>query len=364
MENKITPRELCFSVACFIQGSILLNSYSIEISRQENFITLILAYLISVGIIWLYAGLIKKYPGKSLVQINIEVYGKVAGKIISGLYLFFFLSLTALNLRHISDFLATWIMTDTPLYAIMISFMVVSGYAVRKGIEKTTSISFVILLLSLIIIALTVSFLVSNIRKDNFLPLFSLPFWKYVQSTHMLLTSPFCETVTFLMLAPLFCKPQKSMKALFWGLTAGMTTMLILSVVVAGVLGNAQEILPQPIYELVRFINIFDVFTRIEIIFAFFIVIMQFFKITICYYASNRSLKEIFAIKKPRNIVFILGAFIVCYALTVFSSGVELGNWRKSTAPFFSSIFEIALPLTTLLIAYIKGRKNQIYKGR
>ncbi len=364
MENKITPKEVCFSVACFIQGSILLNSYSIEISRQENFITLILAYLISIGVIWLYAGLIKKYPGKSLVQINKEVYGKTAGGIISGLYIFFLLSLTALNLRHISDFLATWIMTDTPLYAIMISFMVVTGYAVKKGIEKITSISFIMLVASFIIIALTVSFLISSIRKDNFLPLFSLPFERYVHSTHMLLISPFCETVTFLMLAPKFSKPQKSMKAFFFGLTIAMITMLALSLVVAGVLGNAQEILAQPIYELVRFINIFDVFTRIEIIFAFFIVIMQFFKVSICYYASNISIKELFAIKKPRNIVFILGAFIVCYALTVFSSGVELGNWRKGASPFFSSIFEILLPSITLFIAYIKGRKNQICKGR
>ena len=89
----ITYKQFMFSIICFMQASILLTSFIVSFTKQDTWFVILLSVPVMFFLIFIYVALIKSFPGKNLMQINEAVFGKVAGKIISFLYLFSFLTL-------------------------------------------------------------------------------------------------------------------------------------------------------------------------------------------------------------------------------------------------------------------------------
>ena len=74
----------------------------------------------------------KKYPGKTIIEINDCVFGTYIGKIFSSLYIFFFFSLAFLNANNMSGFVSSYVLPDTPTVVILFMFMFVCAWSVRK----------------------------------------------------------------------------------------------------------------------------------------------------------------------------------------------------------------------------------------
>lgn len=122
-KEQISSSQLMFSMACFIFGSTLLTGFVTGVTQQETWISTIAGYILSLPILVIYVLLANKYPGKSIIQITIEIFGDVLGRVISIFYIFFFFSLCFLNTNDVGDFVSGYIMPDTPVVAIYIMFV-------------------------------------------------------------------------------------------------------------------------------------------------------------------------------------------------------------------------------------------------
>src|SRR5690606_29181965 len=77
-----------------------------------------------IGLFWIF--LFRYYPGKSLVQIPLEAWGRPLGTLVSVLYFLYFCFLAGWALRNLSDFLNGTIMPETPKTVFHVMFLLVA----------------------------------------------------------------------------------------------------------------------------------------------------------------------------------------------------------------------------------------------
>ncbi len=356
--DKIPPLQFLFAIVAFIQGSSLLSKFTLLVSQKDTWICIINAFVISVLVILIYGVLIKKFPGMSIIEINDAVFGKILGKIISLLYLYFFLSLTTLNIRNVCSFVSHAVLPETPLAIIVITFVFVCAYIVRKGVHAMTSYGFIVVAVVTVVTALNTVFLLREMRFDNFLPVLSLSVKDYIQSTHSIASISFGEIFVFFMLMPNLTKPKSGKKMMLWGLLFGALTLMMVVLRDIAVLGEAVSFLTLQTYETIKLLKVGDIITRSEILYATMLITLQIFKSSIMFYATVKAITQIFNLKGYKYITYALGTIISAYSLFVHPTYFESAYWGGSTAAFFSSTFDMLLPIITVIVMLF--RKNSI----
>lgn len=360
--GKITGKQLMFAVACFIHGSTLLAAFVVNATKQDSCYAILIAFALSIPLALMYIKLFELYPGKNILSINDIVFGKIIGKIVSCFYLFFFFSLVYLNVREVCNFVTGYILPETPLYAVSILFVTVCAYAVFKGITVMARYAFFCSALIFGFKIFSTVLLFPQMDFSNYLPAFQLPLINYVNSVHVLLTLPFAEFMVFMMIFPYVEKKEEIKKYFFGGMVIGLVLMIMVCIRDWAVLGDVATVLTQATFQAARLINIDDVLSRLETLFAVGLLVLQFYKVSILLYASAIATAQIFGLKSYKSLVPVLGVLAICFSIIVWDTVAQSGYWGSNVAPFYSSFFEIVLPGITFIIVLIKHRKQKATK--
>src|SRR5690242_10017867 len=100
----ITSQQGISIIVLFEIGSAIVLSPGSE-AKQDVWITILLASLLSFPVILMYSRLLSIFPGKDLFDILNEVLGKILGKIIALTYVWYVFHLGALIIRNFSEFI-------------------------------------------------------------------------------------------------------------------------------------------------------------------------------------------------------------------------------------------------------------------
>ncbi len=254
-QGRTTEKALLFSVFCFMQGTILRYGFIISVTRNDSWAMAFTGLLLALPIVAILAALLRKFPGKNLIEINDIVFGPIAGKAVSALYLFYFLSLAALNTRDLGNFAADYIIQETPIAAVMVLFLLGCVYALRKGIGNLMRMAAALGIAS--VAALAVSFILTlkDAQFDFLKPLFQQPLSKYVQGTVTVAAVPMGEILAFSMIAPMLGRGKKAGKPLALGLTFSAVFMAIVMVENIISFGPLVSTLSLPSFESLRFVT-------------------------------------------------------------------------------------------------------------
>lgn len=360
-KGKISDSQLIFSIGCFIQGSTLLSAFVISVSKQDTWFVVLTGFIASLGVMGIYIALMKRYPYKNILQMFEAIFGVFAGKIISTLYFFYFLSLAALNSRDVGNFVLGYILPDTPMIAVLAMFMFVCSWVVRSGIENLVRYSFWYVLVSFIVIFLIYVLLIKDMKFSNLLPAFTLPPVKYVQGTHIVAAIPFCEIVVFLMMVPSLREQDKAARSFLLGLLIGGVTLLAIVIRDVATLGNLIGIVALPSYEAVKLIDIADILTRMEVLYAIELLFLQFFKVSVLFYATVLAMAHVLGLRSYKPYVLTTGIIIASLSIIVFRSPMENAQWGPTVAPFYNTIFQLLFPGIALLTSLLRGlfKKNK-----
>lgn len=362
-KGRITGLQIMCAVSCFLHGTVLRSVFVISVTGRDSWAMAITGFLCFMPVLLVYYLLLKWFPGKSLFEINEEVFGKAAGKILSLVYLFFFLSLSALNLRDLGNFVVDFVMPETPDIAVLILFMVFCVYTVRKGLEGFMRIGVVFPLLSVLVIVLNFILVINDAEWGYLQPAFTEKFMVYVQGTHIVATIPFGELIVMMMVAPNIRKGENAAKYIFWGalMSAAFMVLVIIRDIIS--LGPLANIISLPSFEAVRTVNFADIITRTESFYALLLVSLMFIKLCILLYVTALGIAQIFELDHYRRLVCIVGVIIVCYSGFVFESSMENGYWGSHVTPFFWLLFQYILPLVTLAAARLRGMHRPNRQG-
>lgn len=353
--KKISSMQLMFLVTAFVQGSILLTSFTVSLTKQDTWLVILFGLLLITPFVISYCFLSKRFKGLSLVQMNDMVYGKFFGKLISLYYIFFMLITMSFNLIDLGDFYATFLMTDTPRIFFLIVFTLVCAFAVLKGIELLGSVSHIFVFTTVIIIISTFFLLLKDMDFSNFLPIFDLPLKNFIQGTHIMSSIPFGELVIFLVITSSLKDNKHIVKSTISGLILGALSILLVTVRNTSVLGPTETILISPSFQAVRLIDFGQIFTRMDLLIGIGQTLMFFLKCSLFYYAIVVSLAHMLKLRTYIPLILPIGAIEVILALTVFQSSADHLAITISAGIIYSIPAIYIFPLLALLISKIRS---------
>ncbi|MGE4353858.1 MAG: endospore germination permease [Oscillospiraceae bacterium] len=360
-KEQISAKQLMLSVGCFIQGSSLILNFATATTKQDSWIAAILGLLIAAPIFGIYFLLIKQFPGMNIIEITIRVFGKVLGRILSLIYIYYFFSLTFLNTEILGNFMNGFIMPETPTVVFYLMFIFVCVWAVRSGIENITRYSALFVFITFGALLITTVLSIKDLKTSNIFPIFSLPAMKYFQSSYTIALLPYCEVFTFFMLFPEIKDKNKIYGALIKGVLIGAITIFISILKTILMVGPLIAILSYPTYAAIRMIDIGNILTRMEVIFACILIILLFFKVTIILYATVKGIAQIFNLHSYKILTPSVGVLTVVFSLRSLATAPNIAYWGANVAAVYSSFFEILLPVMTLAVCITK--KLLIKKG-
>ncbi len=354
-KGTITNKQLLLAVACFIFGSTLQSSFSIGVTKQDTWIVVITGFIVGAIVALICLTLSSKFPGKTIIEINEIVYGKVIGKVVSSLYIFVIFSSVYLNTRDVGNFIVRDTMPQTPLAAILIIFIFVCAFAVNKGIVAIVRLGFLFFLLYIIALIISIILLLNNMNFSYFSPSFTLPIMNYVQGTHIIGLIPFGEVYIFMMIYPSVDKNCKVKKSVLSGMLIAAIAMLIIAIRDWSVLGSTATIFKLPTYQTVSVIEVGETLSRAEALFSISFVVLLFFKISVMYYALMIAFAQIFNIKSYKPLTYIVGIISICLSILIYDSVSENAYFAPNIAPTYVTFFAVVLPILALLIAKARG---------
>ncbi|HWQ75003.1 MAG TPA: endospore germination permease [Syntrophomonas sp.] len=355
-KSQISGKQFMFTVAFFLQSSALLTAFLAGITKNEAWIPVAIGIVLCIPLIFLFRTLMVMFPDKNFLQVLDEVYGPVLGKIIGISYVWFFITLAAVNLIDIGDFAKITFTTETPHMVPMFICVLVAVWAVRHGFKVVSRYSKLFTMIEFIIVGVSIALLFNQMDFTNFLPVFTQPAVKYVQSIHIIATIPCGELVIFLMVTPCVKKltPREATKYWFGGIAMGMIVLLIVLLRDIAVLGNALHLFALPGLVALRLVNLGEALSRMEIIFALALVMLLFFKITVLCYVSTIAVAQLFKTTQYKRLALIIGILVMVYAPTLYSNSVEHSVSAQSIVPFIWTPFQILLPLLTFILAKVR----------
>lgn len=124
MKEYVTGRQLEATIALFMTGSSLITG-SLTEAKQDTWICMILAFLLSIPLVWIHSRIIELYPGRDYFENIIKACGKPFGKALCVLLLLYSFHITALVERTFCVFIKTVNMPETPFIFILFCIVII-----------------------------------------------------------------------------------------------------------------------------------------------------------------------------------------------------------------------------------------------
>jgi len=362
IENgEISNSQLLTLVFSFLQASLLTVNFIFSLTKQGTWIAVLAGFAASIPFLWVFTAIARSFPGKNLIEINDLVYGPFLGKLFSVLYLWFFFQLVIHYIYFFNSFWVTYIMPETPRAAFILMFTLVCAFAVWKGLEVIARCSFLFSIAVVLTTVFIIVLLIGNMKISNLLPIISFSAGEFLQSAFVIVTISFCDLVTFLMILPYAQDKRRIRKPVLLG--ASLCAIQLLMVVLRGALVMGPRILNtnSVSFAVVRVIDIADVLTRLDILVAIAQLVTVFSKITIFYYVTVSSAAQILKLRSYKHLIVPFGALCAVIAANLYPSDMEQVYAGTYVWPFNAAVYEILLPVITLIVIAIKKaiKKNK-----
>lgn len=353
-KGVISKEQLMFLIIGLIQASTLTAAFISGITKQNTWLILLMGFTIMLFLLLVYTSLNKKFPDRNLIEINDVIYGRYFGKVISILYIYYFWYIISANFRFTADFFCTYLFPETDITVFIIILAITCAYAIKKGIEVIARASFILGILTIINAVLLTALTIKDMNLSNFLPIFQINLKEFIQGTNLMISIPFGEIVTFLMIFPYVNDKKGVKKSAFMGLIIGAVFFLIVILRNIAILGSLGPIHFLPSYQIARLINVGEVLTRMEILIAIILLFNEFVKICVMYYATVLSIAQFFKLRSYRPLVIPIGIISVVFSIIMFGSTAEHSHFAATIYVIYDIPTVIIFPIISLVVASIR----------
>lgn len=305
---------------------------------------------------WGLSALLNRFPGLSLAQITLRVFGKGAGRIAGMAYPIYFIVLAGFMLRQFVAGFRVAVLPTTPISVIAAGILAVALYASLKKLEVLGRLG------SYLVPVMTVLFvlaMIGTVRHANWRHL--TPFFGAGVAPTLLLPLPLSslhgEILALGVLAPLL--PSASVGRLgFTAIVLGLIgQVLILATIGATFPYPALSRLFYPILELTRLIEVSEFVQRIEALFIFLWFFMGALTVSLLISSAAATIRDLSETKYDGPL--LLGAGLIIYAIAFIPvNQVELVWLDWMSLRQWGWTISFLLPALTLLVAAVRGKRG------
>ncbi|WP_166740131.1 GerAB/ArcD/ProY family transporter [Halalkalibacterium halodurans] len=358
MENaKISPGQLFALLVLFNLGTAILRVLAID-AEKDAWLAILLGAIGGLFLFYIYVSLYRQYPNLPLTGYMRAILGKWIGWPLGLIYVLFFIHGAARDLREGGDLLAASVLDQTPLIVLNIVMIFSIAYVLNKGFEvlaRTAQIFFSIFLIFAAISGLLLYFS-GVIDINRLLPVLAKG-WGPVNETTLKQTFQFPheEVICFAMVLPYLANRKKGIRA---GYLAVIVSVLILAystamnVAVLGVDISARAVFP--LLHTISLINIGEFIQRLDVFVVLTLILGDFYKTAIFYYAVVIAAADVFQIQDHKKLVNYVGLIILFISMMLtgnFAEQIEEGNVLLDT---FFLAFGGIIPFILYVVAKLR----------
>lgn len=354
-EKKISVKQLTYLIVTTVisTADVFLPSFVAIYAQQDAWISIIIAAIVSPLIFTIYYKLAMMFRDRILFAYIDEITGKVIGKIISALYLLFFLHTITLIVRELVEIMINAFMPNTPPVVFYIAMMIPIAYTVSKGFLAITKLNELLFPFGMLLVGLVILFSIPKIDMSNFLPVLENGIKAPLMGTIPIL-SFMLESVIILFFFPHISGKEKALKG-------GLSALLILSfslslgVLATGIFG-AKTIsnFQFTALEMVRSIKISDYLQRFDSLVMAFWIMGIYLKITLFMYLLSKGFAVMIKSDDYRFIILPLSAMLIPLSKNVSESLDGLYTFIQRYFGFETFWFEVFFPIMLYIIAKIR----------
>lgn len=358
-KEKISGIQLFSLIFLFELGTALVVPLGMS-AKKDAWIAILLGLAGGVCLYFIYISLSRLYQGQPLTSYIPKILGKYIGWPLGLVYVIFFTYTAARDLRDFGELLLASLYDQTPLFLIVTLMAIGMIFVLYQGIEVFARTGEIYIIILIIIGFLGNLFVLFSgiIDIKNLFPILEKG-WKpvvYTAFPHTLIF-PFGEMLCFTMLLPYFNKPQKALKI---GLSAMLISAIILSYTISvdiAVLGvDTAGRTTFPLLTTISMVNIAEFLQRLDAIAILTLIIGNFFKVSIYFYAAVIGTSDLFKVQKQK-LVWPIGMIILFFSVIIASSFSEHLKEAFSKGPMFIALtMEMGIPLLLLIIAIFRKR--------
>ncbi|WP_338471758.1 endospore germination permease [Niallia sp. XMNu-256] len=350
MGMMLYPAMIATSI---ISGPSLIASYA----NNDLWIPPILTSLVGILTVYIVFALHQRYPNQTIIGFSEQILGTFAGKIVSFLILSYYLIGTGRVVRGYSEFIISSFLFQTPISVTMITMVILCAFAVYGGIEVLGRLSQ--LFFPLFIIPVFISFLLLSPEFDvgNLFPILGegiIPLLKGI----IMEIGWFSEIFLMIFLLPFLTDTKKARKYGIFTILAVTVTLAMVNLMVLFVLGSTTADREYPLMNVIRYISLADFFENLEAVAMTVWIVGAFIKITVFFYALGLGTAQWLNLSDYRPIIWPMAILIVEFAFWSVPSTVEYKTFTITVLPFYATLIQIILPLTLLIVAILRKKKQ------
>jgi spore germination protein KB len=359
--ERISLYQLAATIILFQVGSSPLFLLASE-AKQDAWISVFIAMVCGLGLLTFITLEIQRLePEKNLIEILTDYFGKIVGLILSWSYVIYFIYKSVRNVREFGDLTIEYLLPESPLQVICGILMLVSGYAVFKGVEVFFRVSeFLLPFIAFLYAALFLILMFAGVVQSNqLLPVLQEGIRPAVSAAlPEVISFPFGEMVLFLMFWS-YAKENRAMtkttlKAYcLAGLFLVFTNAFIIAAIgpaLAGA-GGIPLMLAASLADISRVIERMDPFVAILLFTGVLI------KQTAYYMGATLALASIFK-TSPRRMLLPAGAAIYTGSMMFRSLMQHVWFGFEYNIKYHFPIFQIVLPILLLIVMKLRSKKQ------
>ncbi|KAB2337720.1 GerAB/ArcD/ProY family transporter [Cytobacillus depressus] len=364
MKNiKISSLQMAMLMYPTIMATAILSipSTTANYARQDMWLSPILASIIGFITMFVIYKLHKLFPDKTIIQMNELIIGKFLGKVLSFIFLLYFILTTGQIIRDYGEFIVSSFLFKTPLVVIISSMVLLSAFTVHAGLEVISRVCQLIFPIFVIPFILLIVLLSPEFELGNILPILERGMISPIKGA-IPTSGWFGEIIIIIFLLPYLTDKEKAYKygmmTVFWV----MITLVILNLTVLFVLGTTTSTKVYPLMNVSRYISYADFFENLDAITMAVWILGAFIKITVFYYAVVLSTTQLLNLSDYRSIVWPIGILLVEFSFWSIPNMMALSHESSVYFPFYAFIIQTLIPMLLLLIAFIR-KKSKPVKG-
>mgnify|MGYP000909577521 CR=1 FL=1 len=363
----ITKQQFFTILFTYMLSNELFRGYYSRDYQNNVWIPLVMAIPMSIFLFFIYSFIFKNTNYSDFKTAIEKILGPFFSKMFFIIYSIYFGFLLLLVTRDLSELVNLYLMQNEIFWFLTGSLLLVTLYALNKGIECVARYSTIIFFISIISFALFFTLLMIINKPDyaNLLPILPngiIPLLK--PALQMSYSIPMGE-IFILIIIFQYIKPEQKSKAFktsYLGIIfVGIINLLI---AIANIIFLVSENLQMGFgltMRLWRKIDLEEFIQRFDLIVLNILVLHVIVKTTVLLLASGKTFGAIFKIKKQKFIFPIICIIIFFLLMIVFTDYTKLIEFRtKIIIPYIKIIFEVFIPILIVIISFL--RKNKISK--
>ncbi|HEY5563508.1 MAG TPA: GerAB/ArcD/ProY family transporter [Clostridiaceae bacterium] len=360
-EGKFGLIETISIVTIVIVSKILFTSESVVVDFVGTaawYMTLLSCFTSIIFFLILYI-LMKRFPGKNLIEIFQLVTGKIVGKLLGFLFALYFLYYAGSNLREFIEMIKAYSYPYTATSLFLVTFIIVTLLLSYKGLENIARISYITLIIFIIGIS---TILLLALPNANFLYL--RPYLGYgVKSTlyYGLLRSSSYDEIIILALIIKSVHGLKNFKIAglislgIAGLVSSISLVIYLAIFQHDM--GAENL--SGMFQISRTIYFNIYFQRLESIFLFTWVITSLVTVSIGFYVSISTYCKTFNIADHRPLLLPFSFLMYIIALKPKDIS-EIIYTNMAIVREYSGMLLYLVPTLVLIIAFITNKRGVV----